>query len=318
MTQKNKMMLIVASASPERLRESVPTWRETSGGVCDCDAALKPTEMRAKLDGRNNSPHPDCPNCKGAGVIRTHYPILIILHNRKRVGKQKSLEKFGARVVQHHGWLGHLEAVTIACAQKEARNADILGFLHDDILIHEDGWGTRVLAEFNDPNVVVVGFGGGLAQGHPDIYKIPYELVQLGRSYYISNDDHAEKHGYRFTGSCDAAVLDSYSMFIRREFLDSLGGWPQDFPPNHCLDHWISLSAHKHGKKVRVVGVKTLHKGGGTTVASRDYHAWAQITEWGSDAEMHKQAHRKIYDQFRGVLPVTFPIPQEVQDVIQS
>lgn len=277
---QTKMTLIVPSASPERLREVVPTWKEHSDFEC--------------------------------------YPIIIILHNRKRITPQRTLLKHGAVLRQFYHFMGHLEAVTVACAGKEVKNADILGFLHDDILIHEDGWDTRVLDEFNDPNVVVVGFGGGLAQGHPDIYKIPYELTQLGRSYYISNDDHAEKHGYRFTGSCDVAVLDSLSMFIRREFLDSLGGWPQDFPPNHCLDHWISLSAHKHGKKVRVIGVKTFHKGGQTTVTNQDYHAWAQITEWGSDAEMHKQAHRMIYDQFRGVLPVAFLIPQEVQDVIQS
>lgn len=278
MTQ-NKMTLIVPSASSERLRESVPTWVRNA---TDC------------------------------------YPILIILHNRKRTAKQKSLEKLGARVMQFHNFLGHREAVTIARGYKEVKEADILGFLHDDTLIHEPGWDQRVLEEFNDPNVAVVGFGGGLAQGHPDIYKIPYELVQLGRSYYISNDDYAEKHGYRFAGSCDIAVLDSLVMFIRREFLDSLGGWPQDFPPNHCLDHWICLSAHKHGRKVRFVGVKAFHKGGQTTVANRDYHAWTQTTEWGSDVQMHIQAHRMIYDQFRGVLPVAFPIPKEVQDVIQS
>ena len=37
---------------------------------------------------------------------------------------------------------------------------DILCYLHDDVVCREPGWDKRVLAQFNDLKVGVVGFGG--------------------------------------------------------------------------------------------------------------------------------------------------------------
>src|SRR5262249_58944005 len=86
--------------------------------------------------------------------------------------------------------------------------APIIAFLHSDCEIHEKGWDERVLSEFDDSQVGLVGFGGGLIHGTPDIYRTPYRLGQLARGAYLSNTDDAESHGRRFTGSCDVAVLD--------------------------------------------------------------------------------------------------------------
>lgn len=37
---------------------------------------------------------------------------------------------------------------------------DILAYIHDDVRIYERNWDQRVLKEFDDPTVGVVGFGG--------------------------------------------------------------------------------------------------------------------------------------------------------------
>ena len=186
----------------------------------------------------------------------------------------------------------------------EKAGQDIIMFAHDDVLIHEEDWDTRVEAEFADPSVGVVGFGGALEHGHPDIYKTPYQLSQLGRSFYRSNTDDAELHGERFTGSCDVATLDGFALIARKELLDKMGGFPVgELPDHHCYDYLLTLSAWRHGYRVRLCGVKCHHLGGLTAV-SKEYQEWATKTKWGSDAEMHKQGHEWIYSEFMDVLPV--------------
>src|SRR5262245_53625932 len=73
-----------------------------------------------------------------------------------------------------------------------------LAYIHDDVLCHEGGWDERVLKEFEDPDVGVVGFGGATSHGDVNIYKTPYRLNQLARFDYASNTDDAETHGARF------------------------------------------------------------------------------------------------------------------------
>lgn len=49
----------------------------------------------------------------------------------------------------------------------EKAGQEIIALLHDDVDINEENWDTRVEAEFNDPSVGVVGFGGGLGAWSP-------------------------------------------------------------------------------------------------------------------------------------------------------
>lgn len=181
--------------------------------------------------------------------------------------------------------------------------ADVLAYLHDDVTCREDGWDLRVLKEFEDETVGVAGFGGGLQHGSNDIYKTPYRLQQLARSYYFSNVDDAEVHGRRSSGVFDVAVVDGFALVVRRSLLELIGGWPVDrYPPHHNYDYWICCMAHRHAYRVRFVGVRCHHHGGRTAV-SKEYHQWAKTTRWGSDAGMHEAGHRLIYDDFRDVLP---------------
>lgn len=185
-------------------------------------------------------------------------------------------------------------------------DSDIIGYLHSDLVIHEDGWDERVLARFkDDPDVAVVSFGGSLAHGHPDIYKIPYDYRQLARSPFLSNLRDAEVHGSRETGCRDVAVIDSFAMFVRRAFLDRVGGWPVDkLPPCHCSDYWLSLMCHRHRQRIVMVGVDSTHASGGKTQEGFNYVEWAKQSKWGSDEAMHKAGHEWIYNEFRDVLPV--------------
>ncbi len=216
------------------------------------------------------------------------YPIVVDdTTEGEGAGYLQKLQKF---YMTHHAGEGH---------------ELILGYMHSDLIIHEQAWDERVLAQFFDDDVAVVSFGGSLRHGHPDIYKVPYAPVQLARSSFISNLTDAEVHGERHTGDKTVAVVDSMAMFVRRSFLDRVGGWPvATYPPSHASDYWACLSAHQLGYRVRMVGVSATHQSGGVGQAGWDYAKWIAGTKWGSDENCHRVAHRLIYDSFRSVLPV--------------
>ncbi len=183
----------------------------------------------------------------------------------------------------------------------EHTTAPIIAYIHDDVICREQGWDERILKEFDDPTVGVVGFGGALHHGSDDLYRTPYRLQQLARAHYLSNTDDAEFHGERFTGACDVAVLDGFALVVRRELLDRCGGWPVTKIRFHAYDYAICCLAHRYRYRVRVVGVRCHHLGGRTSTTPQ-YQVWAE-NQGLSDNDDHVQAHAYIYHEFSDVLP---------------
>lgn len=180
---------------------------------------------------------------------------------------------------------------------------DILAYVHDDVICREQGWDQRVLKEFEDPSIGIVGFGGATQHGHANLYKVPYQLQQLARADYYSNVDDAEIHGTRFEGSKEVAVLDGFALVVRRGLLDRAGGWPAKHIRFHCYDYAICAYAHRFGYRVRVVGVRCHHLGGRTST-TKEYQEWAKGNGM-TDGEDHTRSHKWIYEEFRDVLPWT-------------
>lgn len=181
--------------------------------------------------------------------------------------------------------------------------SDLIMYLHDDVICREGNWDERVLAEFDDPKVGIVGFGGAIRHGSPDLYKVPYRLQDLARFGYMSNVDDAEVHGERMEGSREVAVLDGFALCIRRSLIDRVNGWlcltgNCDF---FCYDYAICALARRLGYSVRVVGVRCHHLGGRTSVGKES--GLREIT--GQDA--YDKAHRWFYEEFRDVMPYEVP-----------
>jgi glycosyltransferase involved in cell wall biosynthesis len=177
----------------------------------------------------------------------------------------------------------------------ERSDADVLAYIHDDVIISEQGWDQRVLKEFEDPTVGLVGFFGAKAHGDPQMYTKPYQLTQLGRAGCLSNMTDAEHHGQRFTGATDVAVLDAFAMFVRREVLEKAGGWPVNTAVDYIgIDYWISCMTRRVGYRIRVVGIECQHLSGGSN---------------GKNVVpiRFEDAHRYIYDEFKDVLPARVP-----------
>lgn len=174
----------------------------------------------------------------------------------------------------------------------------ILGFVHDDLYMQEQGWDTRILRQFDDPEVGVVGVAGGMRHGMPDLYDGPFVHDRMARWYFRSNLTNAEDHGFRFTGECDAAVLDMMAVWVRRDLIDKLGGWPDD---GVCLtDYWISCEARRHGYRIRLVGLQCRH-------AESQGNAYARSL--GLPAPDSVEGNRRIWAEYRDVLP--YEVPKE-------
>lgn len=177
----------------------------------------------------------------------------------------------------------------------------IIAFAHYDVTVLDPNWKKRILAEFQDPKVAIVGFGGATEIGLPDLYKVRYQITQLQRRDYRSNAIDWDTHGKLEEGSRNVAVLDGFFMAFRSSFLDSIGGFswmPFSF---HCYDLCVCLRAWEEGWKVRMVGIKCHHHGGGTST-SQEYKRWCE--DHGSSMELeHSRPHEWMYERFRSLLP---------------
>src|SRR5215469_1749441 len=77
----------------------------------------------------------------------------------------------------------------------ELSTEEILGFIHDDTIVHDADWDVRVLQEFQDESVGLVSFTGAIGHGRPELYRVPYHLPDLARQNFFSNMRDAENHG---------------------------------------------------------------------------------------------------------------------------
>ena len=174
----------------------------------------------------------------------------------------------------------------------ELTKQGIIGYIHDDVICQEADWDMRVMREFADPNVGLVGLGGALKHGADDIYSSPFVLTQVGRTGFMSNLREAEVHGQRFKGERDIAVIDGFAFFVRRELLVKAGGWPLSTNIGYFgYDYWISCMTRRLGYKIRLVGIECDHLGGRSTGLNPNL------------SEDFEGAHRFIYDEFSDVLP---------------
>lgn len=199
-------------------------------------------------------------------------------------------------VIVVNGKDGILPAYNRGFETAKREGYEFVTFLHDDLIIRDILWEERVMSEFIDPQVGLIGFGGATEHGHPDLYKIPYHYSHLGRGNFLSNMNDAEVHGTRFSGSCDVAVLDGFSLIARTEMLEKAGGWPENNLGYIGYDYWISCMAHKLGYKIRLVGVECNHLGGRTYVQKG-------IGKREGAQQEFLDAHQYIYDTFKNVLP---------------
>lgn len=179
---------------------------------------------------------------------------------------------------------------------------DIIVMLHNDLMVRQDGWDMMVESFFRQagPTVGVCGFHGSKMLGHPQIYQIPYELVQLARNDSYSNMEDAESHGQRMTRPIQVVTVDGMAMICKRADFEAWNGFDETYP-HHMYDHDLCLTARAHGRTNWMLPISVRHISGQTANADRYNEEFA---DQGRDQGVHRQAHADFYEKWRGTLPV--------------
>lgn len=185
----------------------------------------------------------------------------------------------------------------------EASDAEVLVYCHDDVTVHDSGWLGRIRGIFDSRSeCVAVGLGGAVGLGTPDLYRKRFNIWNLARQGYGSNQDDAEVHGTRFTEDRRVAVLEQFCMAVRTDWLRKLGGWPVRDLRHHMLDGWIACQATRDGKEIWQAGVRCHHAGGASS--TKEIYAKASWLAGGTLAGDHEVPHRWLAEEFRDVLPI--------------
>lgn len=174
----------------------------------------------------------------------------------------------------------------------ENSNADILGYIHDDLLCEELGWRERVAAEFEDARIGLVGFAGAPGFCHPSMCE--FNPHAMGRIGFRSNLVNAETHGARDAGSFNAVVLDGLALFVRRSALEKIEGWPIGKDVGYFMyAEWLCCALRRAGYGIRVTGVRVNHLGGRSTGLNPSLKV-----DWESE-------HKALWDEFSpdGTIP---------------
>lgn len=180
---------------------------------------------------------------------------------------------------------------------------DIVAMIHNDLMIHQPGWDASILAWFgHHPEAGVAGVHGATGFGAHDIYRTPYRLEQLARWGTCCNLEDAHYHGARLDKPQAVAVLDGMALIARRADLEAWGGLDEGLGPHHMYDADLCLRAMlDHGRVNYMLPISARHLNGQTANFPR-YQEWA--VQFGYDIGIHRTAHERFYEKWRGRLPV--------------
>lgn len=175
---------------------------------------------------------------------------------------------------------------------------DYIFFPHNDLIMYEVNWNdklTRVLSGL--PQCGVAGFYGAKGIGTHDIYRSPYVMQQLVRVENVSACWRMDPsvHGFRpVSGESEqVAVLDGFSLIVRTELLNKIGGFNRSYPPHHMYDAQICMDSYNQGYKNYVISMDAQHLGGRTDVGE-DWNKNFGKTK----AEIHRDAHPVFYENW--------------------
>lgn len=195
-------------------------------------------------------------------------------------------------------------------------DVDYIFYTHNDVIMYEQNWDLKVKEILTaNPNVGVAGFYGAKGIGTPDVYKSPYAQHQMIRVENVSNCNRMSKaHGYRNINPKgalfeDIAVMDGFSLIVKKDLLNQLNGFDRNFPPHHMYDNDICLESLDKGYRNIVIAMDCQHLGGRTDVGED----WA--TPFGkTKQEIHTDAHPIFYKKWapdnvaNGVHKICMPV----------
>lgn len=242
------------------------------------------------------------------------------------IGEQLPEHHWGDKtaVLQYKDYLGSVPAFRIGVDMvlDKLRWAGIIACLHDDLEIQDPQWVSRVQRHFERyPRCGLAGFGGAIGLGSDDLYKKPYDPMQLARIGFRSNLADAEVHGARSHFAERVACLDGFSQIGHRKFFLGEPGpearakrvCSQDRPwtyfeqhgiVHHLYDSLLGAYAARLEWETWYLPIACRHFGGRTAVGDQGYAEWAKAKIPGGDHGFWIQSHKRGYELFKDVLPL--------------
>jgi hypothetical protein len=103
-------------------------------------------------------------------------------------------------------------------------------------------------------------------------------------------------HGYRLprAETEDVAVMDGFSLIVRTELLNKIGGFDRQYPVHHMYDNDICLESLANGYRNIVISMDAQHLGGRTDVGEN----WAEPMGK-TKQQVHQEAHPIFYEKWK-------------------
>jgi GT2 family glycosyltransferase len=134
--------------------------------------------------------------------------------------------------------------------------ADILCFLHNDTEMRDVRWLARLRAALDAPDVGLAGLYGARRLRRDGRYA--------GRTIV-----HALDGGVTIRGDAvDVAAVDGVCLTLRRQVLQTAGGFDEAYGFFHGYDRELSFAVREQGLRCVVVNAPFVHRGGGTRTAA--------------------------------------------------
>lgn len=182
-------------------------------------------------------------------------------------------------------------------------DVDYIFYTHNDVMMFEKNWDLKLAEILERENKIrpvgVAGFYGAKGIGTPNIYKAPYAMEQMIRLENVSNANRMDKlHGYRnIRGGADVedvAVQDGFSLIVKMDLLNKIGGFDRTFPPHHMYDNDICLESLDKGYRNIVIAMDVQHLGGRTDVNEDWSKPFGKTKQ-----EIHQDAHPIFYEKWK-------------------
>lgn len=166
---------------------------------------------------------------------------------------------------------------------------DILVWMHNDVLIWENAWDTRIINAFQeDSKLGLAGLFGGRGVSLDGGRGMP-ESNMIGREW----GTHGGYHGQILTTQHPCVVMDSLCMMFRREALEDVG-IDERIPRHHWYDRILTLDVIRKGWHAVTLGIAHDHFGGGTS--TRTYTP--------NDLETYQAGERLFQEKHGDILSV--------------
>ncbi len=237
---------------------------------------------------------------------------------------KKIIEHISETTLVNIGITGVLNAKNIGVLPSfkqgfEESDTNIIGFIHNDVLLHEPNWVRRVEEAFEStPKLGLAGIFGAVGVGDNG-GRVRSQSNILGQEWGACECHPVawQHHSEHLTGVSPATILDGVGMFFSREAANSLmetdmfADWRA---PHHFYDRIMPLKLIDKGFKIATIGLGFDHWSGATANSSEKYTATG--IEWlksqglgddtqGVDAQIYAIAEKQFFDEFRHRLSCT-------------